>query len=66
MGSMPNPFIVDLTIDGIQMPMEIDTGASVSLIERKNFKKIGQKRMEGLISIITDIYWTYPGSERLC
>ena len=39
MGSTPNPLIVDVTIDGIKVPMEIDTGASVSLISEKMFQQ---------------------------
>ena len=39
MGSTTNPLIVDITIDGIQVPMEIGTGASVSLISEKTFQQ---------------------------
>ena len=36
MGSTPNPLIVDVTIDGIQMSMKIDT---VLLISEKTFQR---------------------------
>ena len=39
MGLTTNPLIVDITIDGIQVPIEIDTGVSVSLISEKTFQQ---------------------------
>ena len=66
MGSMPNPLIVDVTIDGIQVPTEIDNGCISIVNLRENIStKLDRKRIEGLISTVTDIHWTYTGSERL-
>ena len=52
MGSTPNPLIVDVITDGIQMPMEIDTSASVSLLSEKTFQQNWTEK---------ELLWTYTG-----
>ena len=37
------PLIVDVTLNGIPMPMEVDTGASVSLVGEAKFKLLREK-----------------------
>ena len=52
MGSTPNPLIVDVITYGIQMPMEIDTSASVSLLSEKTFQQNWTEKQ---------LLWTYTG-----
>lgn len=37
-GQKTNPFVLTLMVDGVKLPMEIDTGASVSIISENTFK----------------------------
>ena len=52
MGSTSNPLIVDVITDGIQMPMGIDTSASVSLLSEKTFQQNWTEK---------ELLWTYTG-----
>ena len=64
MGSTPNPLIVDVTIDGIQMSMKIDT---VLLISEKTFQRNWtEKELKVSSSVLLQTYTRkYTGSERL-
>ena len=54
MGSTPNPLIVDVTIDGIQMSMKIDT---VSLISEKTFQQNWtEKELKASSSVLLRTY----------
>ena len=56
MGSRTNPLIVDITIDGIQLPMEIDTGASVSVISEKTFQQNWTEKELKASSVLLQTY----------
>ena len=57
--SRVDPFIVHLSVNGRLVKMEVDTGASLSVISEEGFKKLRQTNLEG-----TDIVMkTYSGEK---
>lgn len=54
--NQPNPIIVTVEIDGVKLPMELDTGASVSLISENTFRKYWEGRQLVNSSVVLRTY----------
>ena len=61
--SPSKPFIVTLQIEGANVPMEVDTGASMTLISQATFNKLWSAEMAPTLNPTSSKLRTYTGEK---
>ena len=57
------PYVITMQINGAELPMEVDTGASLTLISKATFDRLWDARAAPNLQSTSSKLWTYTGED---